>query len=844
MDPVDALRIFDAVERSLAEVPSPSIVVDDLQWVDRSSLALLHYLVRTAQEGSRPLVVVVGARETPEARAFADAVVASLGDGQSLALELGPLDERAGIDLARSLAARLTPDQALAIWRQSEGSPFWIEALARSGPTADLDALVTARLRGAGRDAREALALAAVVGRPIGSGEAAAALGWPEVRLERATDELLHRGLVVLTEGGIRLAHDLIREAVVDRLPARDAARNHRLLADHLEATGADDAQTLREALEHRAAAGLPTVDLALRVARSPQRRLLDEHGLALLTRSADDAPPGDPTALELAVEVAGLAAEIGRPTLALERWNQVRPRLASPDARASAALEASRLALRVARGDEAVTLVASARAENGLPMPLSIELQAHESLLLRHVQGSSTEGRRVLEQALATSRGLADAAGGPAGLDEAARRAYLMVLFGAYDVARLDDDDPAAMLALANEALAVPTTSAWRALSARFNQALALRSLSRWADAAAGLQRVWDDADRWSYPAIAAETGYWLADSLRVLGRWDEAERSARATMALGIRVEDARAVSDSRWVLRVIALSRGDWLGAATEIEREIAAEPEPHYRIEARDTVGTWLARLGGPARAGDALGQLDAAAADALAAGCRRCSSESAIMRIATLARLGFHDRARELAGAWDRETPRAGPLSAVRRRWAGALVQAASGDAAGALPELNSTANEAEGMGMLPEALWMRIDAAGAAEAAVAAEAATGPRPGHDDVVARLLLAREGAARLGALTELGVLDRSLRRLGVRTWRRGRAPGAGDVLTGRAREVAQLIASGASNPEIAASLFLSRKTVESHVSALLARFEVRNRTELATRLGESSALDPER
>src|SRR5438552_732135 len=50
----------------------------------------------------------------------------------------------------------------------------------------------------------------------------------------------------------------------------------------------------------------------------------------------------------------------------------------------------------------------------------------------------------------------------------------------------------------------------------------------------------------------------------------------------------------------------------------------------------------------------------------------------------------------------------------------------------------------------------------------------------------------------------------------------------------RHVAALIASGHSNPEIASRLFLSRKTVERHVSNILARTGARNRTDLARQL----------
>ena len=54
---------------------------------------------------------------------------------------------------------------------------------------------------------------------------------------------------------------------------------------------------------------------------------------------------------------------------------------------------------------------------------------------------------------------------------------------------------------------------------------------------------------------------------------------------------------------------------------------------------------------------------------------------------------------------------------------------------------------------------------------------------------------------------------------------------DRLTDRQREVAELVAKGLSNEEIARRLFLSLATVKSHLTASMRRLEVRSRTQLA-------------
>jgi DNA-binding CsgD family transcriptional regulator len=80
--------------------------------------------------------------------------------------------------------------------------------------------------------------------------------------------------------------------------------------------------------------------------------------------------------------------------------------------------------------------------------------------------------------------------------------------------------------------------------------------------------------------------------------------------------------------------------------------------------------------------------------------------------------------------------------------------------------------------------------------------------------------RRAAARLGPY-------------GIRRDTRKRRPDSGwEALTPTERNIAYLVAEGLSNPDIAAGLFLSRNTVQTHVSRILAKLGARSRTEIAS------------
>jgi DNA-binding CsgD family transcriptional regulator len=108
----------------------------------------------------------------------------------------------------------------------------------------------------------------------------------------------------------------------------------------------------------------------------------------------------------------------------------------------------------------------------------------------------------------------------------------------------------------------------------------------------------------------------------------------------------------------------------------------------------------------------------------------------------------------------------------------------------------------------------------------------------DDAIAHLMLAADGYDALGAVRYRDHVEARLRGLGQAIHRRSRrgdqlASGIA-TLTGREREVADLITDRHTNREIADQLFLSLKTVETHVRNIFNKLDVSSRTEIAREL----------
>jgi len=194
-----------------------------------------------------------------------------------------------------------------------------------------------------------------------------------------------------------------------------------------------------------------------------------------------------------------------------------------------------------------------------------------------------------------------------------------------------------------------------------------------------------------------------------------------------------------------------------------------------------------------------------------------------MRVLGEAQVGAGDLAgaRETAMLVAGDGPEA-PYPAAVAGWLRGLVAKAEGELDAASDEFGHAADDFATLTMPYEAAIARLDRAelvaqtgSAAERAVAAAEVSGHLGELDRMEARPVANR--ARRL------------LRRLGARPTPvpRIRFPGQ---LSMRETEIAQLVAEGLSNPEIAERLFISRRTVTTHLQHIYSRLGVTSRTGL--------------
>ncbi len=258
-------RLFSAMRELMARLADRHplvVVVDDLQWADADSLALLSEMLRPPDE---PALLFIGTlRHTdPSTRPAPSAcsIPAFPGDSRFIALERLPRED--AVALVNSLAGGLVLGRrvqmdAEVVAREAEGHPLFIQEFVRyaaacggtlSGPRARLDDVLSDRAKSLPPNRKLLLELVAVAGKPIEQQVLIDASKMDAHEVHRCISALrTARLLQTIVQGSKRLVcvyHDRLREAVVQGLSADALRVTHHTLARALARGAVTDAESL-----------------------------------------------------------------------------------------------------------------------------------------------------------------------------------------------------------------------------------------------------------------------------------------------------------------------------------------------------------------------------------------------------------------------------------------------------------------------------------------------------------------------------------------------------------------------------------------------------------------------
>lgn len=804
-------HFLDLIERATTDGPAV-LVVEDLHWADAATLSLLGRLAR--QRGPLNTSLLCTRRPAPRS-SMLEALLRSFADDGAVEMHLGPLDEADVHEILAELTGTLPGPRLLARVRGAAGNPLYViefveglgDQLTRRDGLADLrddtttrslPLTIVHRLGLLPTETVELLRSAAVLGASFALSGLAAVANRQALELLPVLEPAIDAGVVVPTAEGFRFRHDLIHEAAYADTPEPFRRLLHAAAASALAADPTADVTHVARHFElSTSGPDTATSDWLWRAALTTFD--LDPiTGIELMTRSVARTPRDHPASLERRIfeVIKGANLERNRldrarallrePLPDLQRW-VIEAALVTGLALFGDVDDAEQLALATPRPRSAQAAIAvgivAARCLSGDPdhadrvfsdlLTSTEEDIEGEAGFLEHYARGRDDPAGIVDFWLAACHGLLAWARGENDAGPGIARRWEQIV-------REFDAPPQAMdcvtLLLAGDS----TDDGWRAAVSRIGTA-ASRGFPE-IDASAGFAHwfvgEWDEAlVQFETSLRRAESAPRCTDILFSVAALIEAERgrpdAARAWLD---RSRAAEAVGLGAWVEAVLAEFDGDLVRARRLMVEAWRRDNEAGMRI--------WQ-RLYGADLVRHATGSED----DALA---------------------------KEAVAVAESLVPRGGDLAVAVSRHCRALYEACGEDLVAA----------AEGF----RRLGRPLESARAGEDAAAVLAAA------DLAQAQLLFDRATTVyeALGAQRDLARLARRSLAAGVtRKASPERRPTTGwDSLTESELRVAGLVSEGLTYRAIGERLFVSRRTVETHVAHVFAKLEVRSKAALAS------------
>ena len=816
-------------------------VLDDLHWADDASAELLAHLARKPPQGG--IALLLGARPG-QGSAFATRTVNELRLSSAVeTIELDPLD----LESTTALVGVADAARAAELHHLSGGNPFYALQLARTGdvtrsiqtnggtnvPDAVRDAIV-AELERLDPAQRLFASAASVVGDPFDLGLAIAAAACTDEDALDIIDQLARRQLIhsVTTPRSFAFRHPLVRNAIYHATSPGTRLTGHRRLLVALQQRSAPPAQ-LAIHVEQAATFGDRAAIDVLRAAAREAAIKSPATAARWLSTALDLLPPSAPAEIRvnLLTSIAAAHASLGHfddAFTALVACIRAIP-ADQPDARVRTTVSCAEIEQLLGHHMEsqqrllrAFDELPTADSAHGAILMLAL---ASNSFYLADYAGMHDWAQRSLEPA----RRLAD----PALLAAALAASTMAAAFsGTIDVALHIHGDACALIDELHDDVLVERLDALCYLST------AELYLDRYIQSCEHGERCLRLARQSGRTQLVPLLTPVLGCSLFMCGRMD------RSAEVLDESIEAARLANNRQGTAMALfdralaALHQGDLDGALTFGAESVALAEHVDVGLVtacAGAVFAQALLEAGDPRRSLDVLLTSTGGENVPNVAGSWRATFLELLTRCHLA--LGDTDRAeaasrhcRQLASELGLHLP---TLMADR---AEALVALARHEPARAT-ELARTAIEAS-------------DASGAIVHTPTSRAllgraliTAGQIPEGVEELGKAAVEYES---LGATRYRDQVASELRRHGITVHRRSRPGKRGALgmasLSGRELEVAELIRRHATNREIASELFLSMKTVETHVRNIFNKLGVTSRGEIARTLDTALAQHP--